>query len=544
MSYEIGTATDFLDLVGKLDTFLTAKGQAFGLNYQGTGTGTMGSITGGASSVAETFVITATSATNFTVVGSVSGSIGPATVGTPFSHAKIAFTITAGGTAFIAGDVFTISTSPPAVRKRGVSTGSSTRWRINATKNEIGGTSGAGLRFARVEAMITAGGADQINGSGGTASQSNTQGSNTADKAADTDLSTFAETQAEVGWWQYDFLAAKLLVEIAITAPVTNPTAAPQDFTIEYWNGSAWVIAKSVRNETAWAASERRVYTLSEFVWELPGNDGLAEILVGVNPHRNAAAGWYNWRLNGFTAFDAAVDWFSQPGAISNADPYGPMIPLSNGSLGYWFIGNGRRVIGIVKSGSTYGAFYLGLILPYASPGQWPYPLFVGGSLWFEDEPTLSSTLYLVGNSHSRHTTFVLPFIPLIANSDLWPLCSSARLRKPDGGWKAFVARSDNYDIKDTPGLSGVWPYAWGFTNLKPDLDGKYSMMPVMLIERDPANWYGQLDGILAVTGSGLTAEAALDVPRTAPASGSDHYVAFPDVTRATAGDFFAVKLD
>lgn len=542
MSYEIGTATDFLDLLGKLDTFLTAKGHAFGLNYQGTGTGTLGAYSGGASSVAETFVVTATSATNFTVVGSVSGSIGPATVGTPFSHAKIAFTITAGGTAFIAGDVFTISTSPPWTRHRGASAGNVTTWRINATKNEIGS---GGIRLARVEMMLTAGGADQVNGGGGTSTQSTTTGSNTADKAADTDLSTFAEMTAESAWWQHVFTGNKQLVEVAITAPVANPTAAPQDFTIEYWNGSAWVIAKSVRNERAWAASERRVFTLAEYVWEAPGNDDLSQILVGVNTHRNAAAGWYNWRLNGYTAFDAGVDWFAQPGGISNVDPYGPMLPLSNSSLGYWFVANGRRVMGVVKSSSVYGAFYLGLISPYASPGQWPYPLFVGGSLWFDTEATSSSTQYLVGSAHDKHTTFVLPFIPLIANDALHPICSSGRLRKLDGSWKGFQARSSFYDIKEHSTLTGsVWPYAYGFTNLKPDLDGKYSMVPVMLLEHTPSNVYGQLDGILAVSGSGLSAEAALAVPRISPASGSESYVAFPDVTRSTPGDFFALKLD
>ena len=100
-----GTAADYLDLLDKLNDFLTLKGSAFGLSYAGTGNGTFTAYSGGASSVAETFTITATSATNWTVVGSVSGSIGPATTGTPFAHAKLAFTITAGGTAFVAGDL-------------------------------------------------------------------------------------------------------------------------------------------------------------------------------------------------------------------------------------------------------------------------------------------------------------------------------------------------------------------------------------------------------------------------------------------------------
>lgn len=57
--------------------------------------------------VPETWTITATSATNFTVTGSVSGAAPAATVGTQYNDI-ISFKITAGGTPFIAGDEFTI----------------------------------------------------------------------------------------------------------------------------------------------------------------------------------------------------------------------------------------------------------------------------------------------------------------------------------------------------------------------------------------------------------------------------------------------------
>lgn len=541
MSYEIGTAADYQDLLSKLDAFLTGQGTAFGLSYQGTGNGTLDAYAGGASSVAETFTITATSATVFSVVGSISGSLGSATVATPFAHAKLAFTITAGGTAFVIGDVFTISTAPPWIRRRGPTAGSSTRWRINCQKNE----GSFGLRMARVEMMTAIGGADQVAGSGGTASQVATSGSQVASFAADTDPATFSLTPSEVAWWEYLFTGAKAIVEVAITAAQASFTDAPQDFTIEYWDGSAWVIAKSVRNETAWASSERRVFRLVDYIWEAPGNSGLEQILVGVSPHENAATGWYNWRLNGFTAFDAAVGWFRQPGAISDVDPYGPMLPLSNAALGYWFVANGRHIAGFVKAGSIYGALYLGFPLPYASPGQWPYPLFVGGSLAFADEPSFTDTRYLVGSAHERHSTFVMPGIPSTFPDAAILTASQARLRKPDGQWGSFYARSSAYDVKDAPETPGsIWPYAYGFNNLKPDLDGDYSMLPVVYLQASPNNVYCQLDGILAVSGSGLSAEALLSVPRAAPASGFDTYLAFPDVNRSTAADFFAVKLD
>jgi flagellar hook protein FlgE len=80
--------------------------------YAGTGNGVMSAVTAGAASVAETITMTAIDATHFSVTGSVSGALGTATVGTPFTSGHIGFTITAGSTAFVAGDAYTVATAP------------------------------------------------------------------------------------------------------------------------------------------------------------------------------------------------------------------------------------------------------------------------------------------------------------------------------------------------------------------------------------------------------------------------------------------------
>lgn len=71
------------------------------------GNGTLTEVWAGPDAVAETFTLTASNATTFAVSGSVSGSLGNATVGTKFTHAKIAFLLTAGSAAFEAADSFT-----------------------------------------------------------------------------------------------------------------------------------------------------------------------------------------------------------------------------------------------------------------------------------------------------------------------------------------------------------------------------------------------------------------------------------------------------
>lgn len=92
---------------------IASIGSAGTPSFSGTGNGTITNLTGGPSSVGETITLTATDATHFSVSGSVSGNLGTATVGTPFSDGQIAFTINAGKTAFKAGDTFTIATAAP-----------------------------------------------------------------------------------------------------------------------------------------------------------------------------------------------------------------------------------------------------------------------------------------------------------------------------------------------------------------------------------------------------------------------------------------------
>ena len=92
---------------------LTSSGGAGTPSYTGVGDGTITGLAGGRSSVAETITLTALDDTHFAVNGSVSGSLGTATVGTAFSSGQIGFTIDAGATDFEAGDQFTVTTTAP-----------------------------------------------------------------------------------------------------------------------------------------------------------------------------------------------------------------------------------------------------------------------------------------------------------------------------------------------------------------------------------------------------------------------------------------------
>jgi flagellar hook protein FlgE len=82
----------------------------YGANNVGNGTVTALGAT--STTTNETITLTATSPTTFSVVGSKSGNLGTATVGTPFSSGAINFTVNQGSTAFATGDTITIPTTP------------------------------------------------------------------------------------------------------------------------------------------------------------------------------------------------------------------------------------------------------------------------------------------------------------------------------------------------------------------------------------------------------------------------------------------------
>ncbi len=531
---EIGTATDYRDLLAKLDTFLTTTGSAFGLTYAGTGNGALTAYKGGASSIAETFVITATSSTSFNVVGSTSGSIGPATVGTPFSHAKLAFLISAGGVAFVAGDVFTLQTAP--------------KW--------------TGRRQLPGCTMALSSGS----GAGGSSGQFSFENLIDGKDATSTGRYWTASTLPKLV--EFNFPSAITVVEYSMLGYFNNANG-PTAWTFEYWNGSAWTVLDTRSGQT-FATSELKVLTItspvsaaryrlnitagnspcnlqavqlhtaaggidvamSQYLWEAPGNDGAGGILVGVRSFQRADVAYYDWELCAFDGFTAALPFFSQTGMQRNL-----FLPLANSSIPYWFIADGRRVLIVAKVGSSYETAYLGFLEPYFTPAQLPYPLVMAGTLALGDTmPTWESTGFQVANATNRHRSIVH------SDSEGGSTLGRAtlRARRLDGTWAPFFATSVDTQVAEAAGW--IWPYNTGYTggtgvnNVDVNPDGSYALFPVSLMDSQPNTW-GQLAGVSFVTGQGLSAEDLIAV-------GPIKHLAVPNITRIDRNDFLAVRLD
>lgn len=379
----------------------------------------------------------------------------------------------------------------------------------------------------------------------------------------------------------------------------SNPTA----FKLQYSdNGTTWTTALTVTGATSWQTSERRTWAVpgtpgaheywrivwdgvqsgttirwaelvlldgggnpanhfgSEVLFKAPGNAGADNIYVGIRSEYDGAAGWYNLFLNGFAGYDPnELNFFDQPGAIG---PFGsqnpiaiPMVPLWDSSMPYWFSASGRSFRFGVKVDTLYEGGYLGFFLPYATPGQYPYPLMVGGSLVPQD--TLRSSEWRYSYVNWRHGVFPGPGASSTPNSDgsQWATCY---VRTPDGLWK-YVANRPNSGTAVPDGLIGpnhsitsgpsgaarsMWPHCmndqWtsGKLPYRDCLGGGYVIQPCIILQRLPEVMvFGELEGTFNISGFGVSSED------TAVFGGKTH-VAFQNAYRNTVHEYWALSLD
>lgn len=391
MSFLTGTAVDVPDLITKLDAFLTL-GHTLDPVYAGVGTGTLDGAIGTAATVLETITISFSSATDFSVAGSVSGALGNGTVGTAFACVVCAFTVSAGGTAWANGDTITVLITPPWEQKQ-----------FSTTPNDVAAYS----------------------------------------------------------------------------------------------------------------------------CWKAPGNDGASAIYTAIQRIANETGDYDDLRLNGYTAYNAGLDFYGQAGGMTEKGPCLPLLRV--GDMPFWFSANGRRVVIVAKVSTVYITGYLGLITPYLNPSADPYPLLIGGCMAYDIEPAATSV-----NWRWSVTADSLSAFPksrgVTGSTDRDD--HQCRFRRPDGVFAAFSNYSRLVDGGGgllTPGMSIG-------TDLRPGLDGSYPVLPIVLSERYPANVWGELDGVGWVSGHANTAENTVTQNRIT-------WLVVQNIYRTTKTSYFAVKL-
>lgn len=272
------------------------------------------------------------------------------------------------------------------------------------------------------------------------------------------------------------------------------------------------------------------------------GSAGTDFIYIGFKAYSiTTGQGNYGLILNGFTGYNAALGFYEQPGAMTVTSTLTALPLQSTNTTNYWFIANGRRVIIIAQVGSVFHQAYLGFMIPYGTPSQWPYPLVIGGSAAVRNAGS-SVGIPIEGTST---TNAVHAFWKPINVSDSVNFTASVGnlvLRSPGGDYRRpyIVTGSPNNSA-----YSGTWPYTeatrntyGGILNMRSVLNSStYSLTPIMITEGSPPNVWGEFDGIRHITGFNLNATFAVTVNEVS-------WMCVNNVFRTGSTDMMAVRLD
>ncbi|WLT32266.1 hypothetical protein [Geothrix sp. PMB-07] len=277
----------------------------------------------------------------------------------------------------------------------------------------------------------------------------------------------------------------------------------------------------------AWTALRN---VTGEAILRGPGLTGTDQIFIGMKSFSDVSADYYNWVLSGFTGFDAGLPFEGQPGAHHTgwgASQSGPILTLQNAAIPYWMGATGRWVWVVAKVGTVYVSCVAGFALtPFASPGQWPYPMVLGANMAWPGE------LSLAGNTNLRWSYAGTQNRNWFNSGSGLGREGQLRVRLNDGTWWSF---GPNYSARE----GTIYPIGNGNSDLRPNLDGTYQRLPLILsraTETGEKDVLGQFDQVNWVPGFGNAAE------NTHP-DGSDTWLAVPNVFRATKTDYAAFKL-
>lgn len=263
-----------------------------------------------------------------------------------------------------------------------------------------------------------------------------------------------------------------------------------------------------------------------ELILKGAGLSGTEQLFIGLRTYENVSADYYNVAVAGFTGYVPGNTWSGQPGFRESG------VPAHNQAIDYWLIINGQRIAFGLKVGTpVYESAYVGKILPYATPGQYPYPIAVIGMLNGASATRYSDTSHTMGYKGNRQ---------------------NCALRWMDGTYKLPLVYPWNNETVagDSSGINK--------TALR-DTGDQYPIMPVVLCEAVP-NVFGELDGIGYVSNFNNTVESVIQVggtpvtdnPAWTPkqradaivAAGGVAHVCLQDVARTSFTDYYTMRLD
>jgi hypothetical protein len=274
--------------------------------------------------------------------------------------------------------------------------------------------------------------------------------------------------------------------------------------------GSAWTELKY--SSASYASGQDTVD--AETYLKAPGLSGTESIYINIRAFHYTASDYYNWEMRAAQGFNSSAIFTAQPGISPQTYVY-----LWNQSIPYWFIANGQRAIIVAKVSTVYEMAYLGKFLPYGTPGQYPYPVAVGGCGYANGDLRFSDTSW-------SHVAFFDP--------------SGLFVCDPANAWQQFQDWNTGGSLNPSPN-NVIWPYVYYGGNrpnwMSANLDGGYTIFPLRLQQSSPSlNILGELDGVGFVTGNANSSESTVN-------DGTNNWIVVQNVFRTSADNYCAVKM-
>lgn len=290
------------------------------------------------------------------------------------------------------------------------------------------------------------------------------------------------------------------------------------------------------------STNARRDFSEDYWAWQGPGYDAARRVYLHARGYCNEAGSTHGIMWDYSIGYDANVKpWNGQLGSSLLSRTH----LMDSGTVTYWIYSNSKRLILVTRSGAQdYTSSYIGFLSAFATPDDYPFPLYVGATM-----PDYSS--YVSGDTNARLSSCADPGLNAAAVR-LWDGTVVSVGNRPDS--------STQNQYLQTPNAAWVWPYHLG-SNVRAiwpydqgsdwyDYVGAHlfdyvrateqSQLPIFpcVVTHDPYGNIGVLDGVFAIPSGGL-----LTPTQTITVDGNTYRI-FPNRTRREPVAWMAIRED
>jgi hypothetical protein len=248
-----------------------------------------------------------------------------------------------------------------------------------------------------------------------------------------------------------------------------------------------------------------------ESVFRGPGLAAADNVYFSMGVEHSASA-YPNLSFRAMAGFNALVPGVTAQPIVSTVN----MITGWPKQSKYWFVVNGRRIIIAHTLNGKDFCGHIGLLLPYATPSEYPYPMY-----------TCGTSNYHMDNTDESHNnrSFFDPY--------------AGYLYQPTNLWKQIQNVFSSGNAESRPTTNNVWPYEENLVYwFQQSPGGGYPLLPMILhSSEDGGNVFGEIEGAFWVPGKDNQSQNLVSI------DGTD-YVVLQNGYRTGSLDYCAIKLE